>query len=121
MSDHSMVYLKRTLLKQRQEIFERLRRTESGWQALGEREIEIEEQAQEADLTGLFGRLVERGKEEIEEIDLALSKMAAGSYGVCEMCQKPISSRRLQVLPATRLCRKCAGKCEKARKKLAQV
>ena len=42
--------------------------------------------------------------------------MAAGTYGICELCSRPISSKRLKVLPATRLCRRCAQKYEEAQK-----
>jgi DnaK suppressor protein len=111
-SDSCMVSMREKLLEQRQEIFERLRLFESDWQALGEREIEMEEEAQKADLTRLFDQLVNRRKDGLEEIDLALSKLARGTYGVCEGCKKPISLRRLAALPSARLCRKCAGKYE---------
>ncbi|MDL1980647.1 MAG: hypothetical protein LWX02_04085 [Deltaproteobacteria bacterium] len=46
MIKQGMMHLREVLLKQRQEIFERLRRLESDWQALGERDIELEEEAQ---------------------------------------------------------------------------
>jgi RNA polymerase-binding transcription factor DksA len=115
-SDNFMVSMRQTLLRQRREIFERLRLFESDWQVLGEREIEMEEEAQKADLTRLFDQLANRRKHGLEEIDLALSKLARGSYGVCERCKKPISLKRLEVLPATRLCRKCAGRYEETQK-----
>jgi RNA polymerase-binding transcription factor DksA len=121
MSEHDMVRRRKMLLKQRREIFERLRRLESDWQALGEHKIELEEEAQESDVTSLFDRLDERGKEEIEEIDLALWKMAAGSYGICESCQKPISLKRLEALPSTRLCHKCARRYDEKQKRLPRA
>ena len=109
---------KEVLLKQRREIFERLRRLESDWQALGERDIEMEEEAQKADETSLFDQLDKLEKDEIDEIDLALCRIAAGSYGICESCEQLISLKRLEVLPATRLCRKCARRYEEKQKKL---
>jgi len=60
--------------------------------------------------------LDERGKEEIEEIDLALDKMNSGSYGICELCDRSIPFKPLKALPATRLCRNCAQKYEEAQK-----
>lgn len=120
-SDRCMVSMRQRLLEQRQEIFERLRLFESDWQALGEREIEVGEEAQKADLTRIFDQLVNRRKDGLEEIDLALSKLARGTYGVCERCKKPISVRRLAVLPATPLCRKCAGKYEETQRKRVQA
>lgn len=108
MAEQDLVRLKKILLGQRREIFDRLQGLESDWQTLGERDIEWEEEAQKADLTALYAQLDDREKTEIEEIDLALAKMAQGTYGICEKCGKPISLERLEALPATRCCRKCA-------------
>jgi RNA polymerase-binding transcription factor DksA len=79
-----------------------------------ERVIELGDAAQKEDLMRLLDHLIERGKEEIREINLALEKTAAGKYGNCEICEKRIESKRLKVLPATRLCCKCAQNYEKA-------
>ncbi len=66
----------------------------------------------------MAGHLVERDKAEIREINLALEKMASGQYGLCEVCEEPIESERLAVLPATRLCSICAQNYEKLQKVL---
>ena len=108
MSKRDMVRLRERLLRQRREIFERLRNFESDRQSPQERDIELEEEAQKSDMAGLSNRLDEFAEREIEEIDLALCKMAVESYGLCETCRKPISMKRLEALPATRVCRKCA-------------
>jgi len=118
MSERDIGRLRKMLLKRRQEIFEWLRRFESDWQASGERDIELEEEAQKAGLTSHYNRLDQRRQEELEEVDLALCRMAAGSYGICENCQKLISLKRLEVLPATRLCRECAQKYKEEQRKL---
>ena len=65
-----MPYLRELLLHRGKEIFNRVRELESDWDSLAERDIELEEEAQKADLSSLFNLLDERGKEEIEEIDL---------------------------------------------------
>lgn len=118
MTKQGMMHLREVLLKQRREIFERCQRLESDWQALAERDIELEEEAQKADETSLFDQLDKLEKDEIEEIDLALCRIAAESYGICESCEKLISLKRLEALPATRLCRKCARRYEEKQKKL---
>ncbi|MCK4389879.1 MAG: TraR/DksA C4-type zinc finger protein [Desulfobacterales bacterium] len=118
MSKQEMMRLREMLLKRRKEIFERLRQFESDWQPLTERDIELEEEAQKADLTRLFDELDEREQHELEEIDLALCRMAVGSYAICENCKNQISLKRLQFLPAARLCRKCARKYEEKQEKL---
>jgi DnaK suppressor protein len=44
----------------------------------------------------------------IGDIDSALAKIEAGSYGVCEKCGGEIPAARLEALPATSLCVECA-------------
>ncbi|MBW1834154.1 MAG: TraR/DksA C4-type zinc finger protein [Deltaproteobacteria bacterium] len=97
------------------EIFARLLWLESDWQVLKERDIESEEEAQKADETSLFDQ------DEIEDIDLALCRVAAGSYGICESCEKLISLKRLEALPATLLCRRCARRYGEKQKKLPRA
>lgn len=118
MSEQDMMRLREMLLRRRQEMFKWVREFESDWQILGQREIELEEEAQKSDLTGPYDQLDERGKEEIEEIDLALCRLAVGSYGICESCENPISLKRLEAIPATRLCGRCARKYEEEQKRL---
>ena len=43
----------------------------------------------------------------VEEIDAALAKIAAGTYGLCESCQTLIPRARLKALPYARLCINC--------------
>ena len=43
----------------------------------------------------------------IEEIDAALAKIAAGTYGRCESCGSEIPRARLEALPHARLCVSC--------------
>jgi len=121
MSEQDRVRLREMLLNQRQEIFEQYQRFEFDLQALGERDVEMEEEAQKADEISLLDQLVERDKDKIEEIDLALFRMAAGNYGICESCRKPISLERLETLPASRLCRMCARKYDEKQKKLPRA
>ena len=115
MTELDVQQIKEKLLRQRQEILTRLQDLEAEWLVLGEHDIEIGEEAQKADLTSTFDQLDGRERDEIEQIDLALTKTESASYGICEKCHKPISLQRLEVLPATRFCIKCAGKQEKIR------
>ena len=41
------------------------------------------------------------------EIDRALSKIEAGTYGLCEQCGQPIPDARLEALPQAALCVAC--------------
>jgi RNA polymerase-binding transcription factor DksA len=43
----------------------------------------------------------------IEEIEDAIVRMGSGSYGTCQSCHRPISVKRLEVLPLARFCTFC--------------
>ena len=43
------------------------------------------------------------------EIDRALERFTAGTYGRCEGCGSPIGAERLEVLPTTTRCARCAA------------
>ena len=47
--------------------------------------------------------------ETLAEINDALAKLDAGTYGVCESCQQQISEARLEAMPEARLCITCAS------------
>jgi RNA polymerase-binding transcription factor DksA len=46
---------------------------------------------------------------EISEIDAALGRIAAGTYGTCEICGHAIGRDRLRALPEVRRCVTCSG------------
>lgn len=45
---------------------------------------------------------------EREALLLALQRLDDGSYGYCEDCSREIAEERLDVMPATRWCVRCA-------------
>ncbi len=112
MESGESTYFRQVLFARRAEIFDRYLGLESGWRALEERHTELEEEAQKVGLTSLYDQLAFRDKSEIEEIDRALLKIGAGTFGRCEQCKKPISRARLEALPETRLCLRCARRSE---------
>jgi DnaK suppressor protein len=46
----------------------------------------------------------------IADLDDALGRLAAGTYGVCERCGQPIPAERLAARPSARRCVPCAGR-----------
>ena len=44
----------------------------------------------------------------LSEIDDALARLAAGTYGTCVRCGRPIGAARLEARPATPTCVDCA-------------
>jgi RNA polymerase-binding transcription factor DksA len=57
--------------------------------------------------------LLENEQQTLEEVNDALDRIKAGSFGLCEDCQKPIPRPRLQALPYARFCVDCARKEER--------
>ena len=47
-------------------------------------------------------------RERIAEVDDALRRVDAGTYGVCERCGQPIAAARLDARPFARYCMACA-------------
>ena len=46
-------------------------------------------------------------KNRLDDIDVALSKIHNGGYGVCEKCGRPIEKEILDIDPESRLCKDC--------------
>ncbi len=49
-------------------------------------------------------RLARDLREALGEVEAAIQRLAAGKYGLCEVCGKPIGDARLEAMPAARLC-----------------
>jgi RNA polymerase-binding transcription factor DksA len=54
--------------------------------------------------------LVAQADDQLMEIQAALDRLAAGTFGRCERCGGAIAAERLDALPATRRCRECASR-----------
>jgi RNA polymerase-binding transcription factor len=60
------------------------------------------ERAQVADL-------LERTRADLQALDQARERLATGTYGTCLRCGNPIAAGRLEALPATTTCIRCAN------------
>jgi len=52
-------------------------------------------------------RLRETDSKLLRAIDEALGRIEHNTFGVCQVCRKPISAARLDAVPWSRLCREC--------------
>jgi DnaK suppressor protein len=50
----------------------------------------------------------------LEQVDLALERVAEGTYGICANCGKPIPPERLEARPSATLCVNCQQQLEGA-------
>lgn len=62
--------------------------------------------AERGEIEALAGTLAET----LRDIEDALAKLDAGTYGRCEECGGTIGVDRLEAMPAARLCISCASK-----------
>ena len=60
-------------------------------------------------LTSMSRQLMQR----LAEVDVALTRVAAGTYGVCTACGEAIAPGRLRARPAAALCIDCAIRADR--------
>ena len=58
--------------------------------------------------------IVNQQQKELDEINVTLAKIAAGEYGICEMCEDEIGFQRLKVKPHAIYCIDCREIVEKS-------
>jgi DnaK suppressor protein len=83
--------------------------------------IEDGDQAQTYLNQNLSFGLRERELTKLREIEAALSRIEDGSYGICEEFEEPISKKRLQKVPWTRLCIEAAEQLEREKTQYSRV
>ena len=76
---------------------------------------EIGEEAATGAVAGLLARLEGQERHELDEIDAAQARLAAGRYGVCDECHEAIPLARLRAMPAARRCASCETSSEAKR------
>jgi RNA polymerase-binding transcription factor DksA len=110
MSETSQQVLRDQLQEERARVREQLARLGHGDKA----SLDFDENfadsgqvtAERGEVEALSGQLTET----LQEIEDALAKFDAGTYGQCESCGQPIPEARLEAMPAARLCISCASK-----------
>ena len=110
-----LAILKEKLEQEKEKLLERFRKIEDTQSRIGE---QIREPGDQEDLSQMtytqeiLDNLSAREMFVIKEIDYALQKIQAGTYGVCEYCGEYIEYERLLAIPWTRYHSHCAEKAE---------
>jgi RNA polymerase-binding transcription factor DksA len=68
-----------------------------------------EEATETADLENMMAQ-EQRVIDQLADIETALKKFEAGTFGICEKCGKPIEIARLEAIPTAKLCMEDARK-----------
>lgn len=79
------------------------------WDAkrVGNEDSDMEEKADEVEEYDNLLSLEHSLELKLKNVTLALEKITAGIYGVCEKCGKDIEANRLQVAPEAKWCMEC--------------
>jgi RNA polymerase-binding transcription factor DksA len=72
-------------------------------------EADADDQAIQLENDPVLDALDEQGRRQLAEIDAALHRLDAGSYGVCARCEEAIPRERMVALPTATTCARCAG------------
>lgn len=62
--------------------------------------------AERGEVDAIVGSLLET----LDDVEHALAKLEAGTFGACETCSAAIAEARLDAMPTARLCISCASK-----------
>ena len=76
-------------------------------------QVSIEDSGTEISSMELSLELLERDEKTAREIMEAIDRIKDGTYGICEVCEKPILKTRLQYMPHARNCIDCQRALEK--------
>jgi RNA polymerase-binding protein DksA len=108
-----LLKLERALLTEKQRILRQCSYTEEVMESpeasgdLSQHRTHVADQGTENYQREMASRLKSIESRTLREIDEALRRIAAGTYGVCAACGGPISVARLEIVPHARVCMKC--------------
>lgn len=109
-SDATLADLRSALEQERQNLTARLAELDEGDPAAMEFDHNFADTSQvtaeRSEMEALMGSL----QESLDDVVDALTKLEAGTYGVCESCGEPIAPARLEAMPGARMCMTCASK-----------
>jgi DnaK suppressor protein len=112
MTDEKLEEFETRLTVERKAITERLSNQEEEEKSLfRESDHDLVEQVSDPTLE-VLEKLTGSEVNLVDKIDLALSKIASGSYGICTSCKGEIPFKRLEAKPSVSLCRECQTKHE---------
>lgn len=115
------VELYKRLKKEKTELLQKIEQLKALGQPSAERKEgspfgKREEGADEASELEKRLALRRRLEESLNEVEHALQKYEAGTYGLCDSCGQPIEEARLEAIPQASLCMKCkAGQAKDAK------
>jgi DnaK suppressor protein len=106
-------YFKKKLLERKQKILEKLTELDTESKEV-ETDIaqDVVDKAESSYTKEFLLSLSDAERSQLFLIDNALKRLQRGEFGICQMCQKEVGKKRLEVLPWTPFCIDCQQKAE---------
>ena len=79
---------------------------------MSKRSADWEEAAVEAENDEVLEAIYSETADELQQVKFALNRISSGVYGECAECGDNINKKRLDIMPFTALCIKCAQELE---------
>lgn len=111
---------KKKLLETKSELLNRVKEARLDLHMSEDRGGDEGDQTMRALAESEFLNMTERLRKQLMEIEIALSRIENGNYGICEETEEPIEPDRLLAIPWTRLSIEGAEIRESLRKKYAR-
>lgn len=100
-------------LQQRRSLLKGMREeTGASSQRLSESQVEMEELAQQEKMQQQLQDQDRVTRDELYDVNMALQRIQAGTFGICQECGEEISEARLQAIPWAEKCINCASEEE---------
>lgn len=97
------------LLARRAQLLHRFRyASELADELAGDRTVEVIDRANDHWDAHVLSKLGDAETKQLSAVMAALRRLAAGTYGTCLRCQRPIAAARLDALPEAPVCAECA-------------
>ena len=115
MQDSELSYFKEILESRKEQIKKNINGVNAELDQLSA--LELNDEGDHASVNNnsmVESAIVQQQEQELREIDVTLSKISAGDYGICEMCEDDIGFQRLKVKPHAIYCIDCREIVEKS-------
>ncbi len=111
-----MERFKKVLLKEREQVFGDVKQMHESSKEMGQNGIQdIGDEAANIYNRQILLTLNENDRLLLKEVDEALDRIKASTYGICDECGEPIGLKRLEVKPVAKYCVACKAKMEKGK------
>ena len=107
-------YYKKKLLARREELLKTIARTEEeGRQADDDPTVDLADKAANSYTKEFLFGMTNTDRALLNQIDVALKRIAEEEYGTCMNCEEEMQQKRLEAVPWARHCINCQEKAEK--------